>query len=187
MSTQNLSSVAFNVVDQYSEAGKTLVRAYRVGSERAVNAVTTRFESAVNARSLPLVTETVKANLIGAEQKIAGVVARGVTLGANGADFTIDQVARVANGGIERLSSAGARVEKVIGATAAQKVNTLALPAATVSLQIASFVAESSKFLSERVTGVEDIVVAPAKRAAKKVAKTKPAAKRASRRTTRSA
>jgi hypothetical protein len=169
MSTQNLSSVAINVVDQYSEAGKTLVHAYRVSSKRAVNAVTTRFESAVNARSLPLVTETVKANMIGAEQKITGVVARGVNRGANGADYTIDQAARVANGGIERLSSAGARVEKFIGATAVQKVNTLALPAATVSLQIANFVAESSKFLSERVTGAEDIVVAP-KRAAKKAA-----------------
>jgi hypothetical protein len=180
MSTQNLSSVASNVVDQYSEAGKTLVHAYRVGTERAVNAVNARFASVVNARSLPLVNDTLKANLIGAQQKIASVVSRSVTLGTNGAEYTIEQVARAATGGIERLSSAGDRVEKVIGAAAVQKANTLVLPAVNVSLQIANFVAEGSKFLSERVTGVEEIVV-PAKKAAKTVARKKPAAKRATR------
>jgi hypothetical protein len=180
MSTQNLSSVAFDVVGQYNQAGKQLVRAYRVGSDRAVDAVNARFESAVNARPLALVSDTIKANLIGAEKKLTGVVSRGVNLGANGAEFTINQAARVANGSIERMVNVGERVESVIGATAVQRVNTLALPAATMSLQIANFVAQSSKFLSERVTGVEE-VVAPAKKAAKKVAK-KPAAKRTARR-----
>jgi len=187
MSTQNLSSVAFDVVGQYSEAGKTLVHAYRVGTDRAVSAVNARFASVVNARSLPLVTDTVKAKLIGAETKIAGVVSRGATLGANGADFTIDQVARAANVGIERLSSATARVENVIGASAVQKVNTLALPAATVSLQIANFVADSSKVLSDRVVGAEAIVVKPARKAAKKVAAKKPVKKVATKRVARTA
>jgi len=185
MSTQNLSSVAFDVVGQYNQAGKQLVRAYRVGSDRAVDAVNERFESVVNARPLSIVGDTVKANLIGAEKKLTGVVSRGVNLGANGADFTIDQVARVANVGIERMVEASNRVENVIGSTAVQRVNTLALPAATMSLQIANFVAQSSKFLSERVTGVEK-VARPVKKAAKKVAKKKPAAKRATR-TARSA
>src|SRR5439155_26389024 len=98
----------------------------------------------------------------------------------NGAEFTLDQAARFANGSIERIVNVGEPVESVIGATAVQRVNTLALPAATISLQIANFVAQSSKFLSERVTDVEE-VVAPAKKAAKEVAK-KAAAKRTPRR-----
>jgi hypothetical protein len=180
MSTQPLSSIAFDVVGQYTEAGKSLVRAYRVGSDRAVTAVNERFESVVNARTLPLVNDTLKANLIGAEQKIAGVVARGVTLGADGADVTIDRIARGVNVGLERLAGAGARVEGVVGTGTVERVNALALPAATLSLQIATFVAESSKLLSERVAGPEQIVVAPVKKAARKVAK-----KRATRSTRR--
>jgi hypothetical protein len=176
MSTQNLSSVATHVVGQYSEAGKHLVRAYRVGSDRAVSAVSARIESALNARSLPLVTETVKSNLIGAEKKFADALSRGVNFGANGADATIDQLVRGANFGIERLTNAGARVENVLP-TVVQTVNTLALPAANVSLQIANFVAESTKRVSDRVTG-EVVLSTPAKKATRKTAAKKPAAKR---------
>ena len=183
MSTQNLSSVAYNVVGQYNEAGKNLVRAYRVGTDRAVGIVNQRFESVVKARSLPLVTDTVKANLLGAEQKITGLVSRGANLGADRADITLDQIARGVNFGIERLTTAGAKVENVLGASAVQTVNALSMPAAQVSLQIAHLLAESSKRVADKVAGEEIVVaVAAKKKAVKKAVAKKPAAKRATRR-----
>jgi hypothetical protein len=181
MSTQTLSSVAQNVVDQYSLAGKQLVRAYRAGTERAVGAVNERFASVVNARSLPLVTDTVKSSLIDAQQQVAGFLSFGLGLGANGADITIDQLSRRVSTGIERVSGAGTRVETVFGTSALDKIGSFALPLAHVTLEIANVVAEGSKRLSDRVAGVEEVQVAapaPVKKAA---------AKKSVRRTTRRA
>jgi hypothetical protein len=177
MSTQTLRSVAQNVVDQYSLAGKQLVRAYRAGTERAVGAVNERFASVVNARSLPLVTDTVKTSLIDAQQQVAGFVSFGLGLGANGADITIDQLSRRVSSGIERVSGAGTRVESALGTSALDKIGAVALPLAHVTLEIANVVAEGSKRLSDRVAGVEQ-APAPARKAA---------AKKRARRTTRRA
>lgn len=176
MSTPTLSAVARNVVDQYSLAGKQLVRAYRAGTERAVGAVNERFASAVNARSLPLVTDSVKTSLIGAQQQVAGFVAFGLGLGANGADATIDQLARRVSSGIERVAGAGTRVETALGTSALDRIGAFAMPVAHMSLEIANVVAEGSKRLSERVAGVEQ---SPAKAPARKAA-----AKKRVRRTT---
>ena len=169
MSTQTLSSVALNVVGQYNLAGKQLVRAYRAGTERAVGAVNERFAAVVNARTLPLVNDQVKSSLINAEQQIAGFVSNGLTLGANGADLTIDQLATRVNGGIERISGTTSRIETAFGTSALGTVGRFALPVAYLTLEIANVVAQGTKRLSERVAGSDDVVVAaPAKKAAKK-------------------
>lgn len=172
MTTQTLTSVALDVVGQYNQAGKQLVRAYRAGTERAVGAVNERFASTVNARSLPLVTDSVKHSLIQAQQQVAGVVSLGLSVSANGADIAIDQVALRVNNGIERLSNTTARVENAFGTSALNKVGAFAMPVACVSLELANAVAQGSKRLSERVAGEEEVIAgAPAKKAAKKVAK----------------
>jgi hypothetical protein len=169
MSTQTLTSVAINVVGQYNQAGKQLVRAYRSGTERAVDAVNTRFASAVNARSLPLVTDSVKASLIGAQQQVAGAVSFGLGLGANGADITIDQVARSVSTGIERISDATSRIDTAFGTSALDRIGAFALPVAYVSLELANVAAQGSKRLSDRVAGEDQpVAAAPAKKAAKK-------------------
>lgn len=169
MSTQTLSTVAINVVGQYNQAGKHLVRAYRLSTERAVGAVNDRFAAVVNARQLPLVNDNVKASLIVAQQQIAGLVAGGLSASANGADATIDQLARGAKGGIERIAETGTKIETVFNTSVLDTVGVLAMPAAYVSLEIGNIVAQGSKRLSERVTGGEEVVVAvPAKKAAKK-------------------
>ena len=155
MSTQTLTSVAMNVVGQYNQAGKQLVRAWRAGTERAVGAVNERFASAVNARTLPFVTDDVKASLIDAQQQVAGIVAYGLGLPATGADLTIDQVARRVHNGIERISDTTARVESAFGTSALDKVGVFAMPVAYVSLELANVVAQGSKRLSERVAGDE--------------------------------
>ena len=171
MSTQTLSSVAIDVVDQYNLVGKQLVRAWRAGTERAVVATNERFASALNARPLPLVNDHVKASLIDAQQQVAGLVSFGLSLPANGADMTIDRVARRVHTGIERLSNTATRVEAAFGTAALGKVTLFALPVAQVSLSLANAVAEGSKRLTERVAGADEAVVAaPATKAAKKPA-----------------
>jgi hypothetical protein len=178
MSTQTLSTVAINVVGQYNQAGKHLVRAYRTSTERAVGAVNERFAAAVNARPLPLVSENVKSSLITAQQHLVNLVAGGLSASANGADATIDQLARGAKGGIERIAETGTKIETVFNTSVLDTVNVLALPAAYVTLEIGSLVNQRSKQLSERMTGTgeETVAEAPVK---------KPAAKKRAARTRR--
>src|SRR5262245_37045738 len=106
MSTQTLSSIAIDVVDQYHAAGKHLVHAYRAGTQRAVGAVNERFANAVNTRRLPLVTEPMKESVIEAQRQVADFLAYGLGLPASGADITLDQVSRRVADGIERMTSA---------------------------------------------------------------------------------
>lgn len=169
MTNPSMTAVAKHVVGQYNEAGRQLVRAYRAGTERAVGAVNQRFASALQARSLPLVTETVKGSLIDAQQQVAGAVSFGLGLGANGADIAIEQVARRVNNGIDRLSHTTERVQTAFGISSLDKVGMLALPVAYVSLELAAAVANGSKRLSDRVAGApEAAVAAPARKTARK-------------------
>ena len=191
MTTESLSAVAKDVVHQYHAAGKQLVRAYRAGTARAVGAVNAGFAATLNARPLPLVTESVKGSLIETQQQVAGVVSFGLGLGANGADIAIDQVAmRVANG-IDRLAHTGARVDGALGVAAMDKVGGFALPVAQASLGLAQAVAQGSKRLSDRVAGeaaAPAVKKAARKPASRKTAARKPAAKAAAKpRTARTA
>jgi hypothetical protein len=168
MTNQTFTSVALNVVGQYNQAGKQLVHAYRAGSDRVVRNVNERFAAALDARSLPLVTDSVKASLIDAQQVLAGFVTSGVAAGTDRADAGIDTVARGVASGIEGLAGAGARIETAFNVQALDTVGTLAMPLAQVSLEIANRVANGSKLVSERVAGEEIVAAAPVKAAAKK-------------------
>jgi hypothetical protein len=181
MSTQNLSTLAIGVVEQYHAAGKNLVLAYRAGTERAIGAVNARFESAVNMPRLR-VSEPMKASVIEAQRHVADFVAFGLGLPANGADATIDQLSRRVANGIERVSSATSKVENAFGAQALDKAGSLVLPVARVSLAVASAVAQRTSQLSERVAGAQESVAAQPVKAARKTSAKKPARKAVTRR-----
>jgi hypothetical protein len=167
MTHQTFSTVAINVVGQYNQAGKQLVNAYRAGSDRVVRNVNERFAAMLDARSLPLVTETVKSSLIDAQQVLSGFVTSSVAMGSDRAESGIDNVARGVKTGIEGLAGAGARIETALNVQALDTVSTLALPLAQVSLEIAHRVAKGSKRVSERVAG-DEVIAAPVKAVAKK-------------------
>jgi len=169
---QTLSSVASNVVGQYSQVGKLIVGTYRAGAQRFVNGANTRYAEFVNSRSLPLVNGAVKASLIDVQQQIAGLVEGGITRGTDRAEQAIDLVAGGLNGGIRRIAATKERVETAFDTTALTTVGALTLPAAQISLEIANRAVEGTKRLSARVIGTEPEVVV-----------TKPAVKKAARRT----
>ena len=76
MSTQTISSAALHLVGQYTDAGKTLAGPYRAGAHRLLNGAASRTSEFLNARQLPLVSETLKARLIGAQEKVNGFLAK---------------------------------------------------------------------------------------------------------------
>lgn len=172
MTTQSLSSVASDIVGQYSQASKHLVDAYRSGAQRLVIASNTRYVTLLKSGALPLVTEDVKANLFKAQTKITSLVEQGINTGSDRAEQAIDFFANGVNGGIQRVAAATDRVEEALNTKALTKVGTVAiLPVAQVSLNLVTRAAEGTKRLSARVAGTEAAVapvVAKAKRVVKK-------------------
>jgi hypothetical protein len=172
MTTQSLSSVASNIVGQYSQASKHIVGAYRSGAQRLVNGANTSYVSFLKSGALPLVTDDVKARLFEVQTKITGLVEQGINSGSDRAEQAIDFVAGGVNGGIQRVAAAADRVEEALDTNAITKVGQVAiLPVAQVSLTLVTRAAEGTKRLSARVAGAPAKaapVVAKAKRVVKK-------------------
>jgi hypothetical protein len=171
MTTQSLSSVASDIVGQYSQASKHLVDAYRSGANRLVIGANTRYVTFLKSGALPLVTEDVQARLFAVQTKITGLVEEGINSGSDRSEQAIDFVAGAVNGGIDRVAAAAGRVEEALNTNAITKVGEVAiLPVAQVSLTLVTRAAEGTKRLSARVAGTE-AKAAPAVAKAKRVVK----------------
>ena len=168
MSTQTLSSVASNVVGQYTQVGKLIIGTYRAGAQRWVAGANTRYANYLNARSLTLVNDAVKTSLIDAQQQIAGFVEGGITTGTHRADQVLDLIAGGVHAGIQRIAATAERVATAFDSNALTTVRSLTMPAAQVSLEFANRAVEGTRRLSERVIGADAPMAATAKRAAKK-------------------
>lgn len=171
MSMQTFSSVATRVVGQYSQVGKFVVDAYRGAANRLVTGANTRYAAFLENRSLPLVTDAVKASLLDANQRVSGMFESGIARGSKRADQAIELVSGGVNGGIKRVASTAERVEAVFDTSAITTLGTLTMPAAQISLELANLAVNGTKRLSQRFNDLQDdIVEAPAvtKRAAKK-------------------
>ncbi|WP_162591029.1 hypothetical protein [Variovorax sp. PBL-E5] len=181
MSTQNFASAAIHVVGQYSDAGKTLVSAYRSGAHRLLNGAASRYGQFLGNRQLPLLNEDIKARLIGAQEKVNGFLANRLDIDTSRVVNVMDRVATGATTGIESVSKLAARVESPLGNSVLGTLNSLHMPIAQVSVQIADRIVAGAKKIEDRVAG------APVAKAARTVkAKAKPVARRAAR-TTRKA
>ncbi|WP_076998041.1 hypothetical protein [Variovorax sp. KK3] len=181
MSTQTISSAALHVVGQYNEAGKTLVSAYRTGARRLLDGAASRTSAFLGARQLPLVTDDVKARLIGAQEKVNGFLANRLDIDTSRVVAVMDRVAVTTTSGIESVANVAARVESPLGTSVLQALGTLNQPIATISVQIADRIADGAKKIEGRVAG-EETPVQVVKAKARSTA-----ARRPVRRTTRKA
>lgn len=178
MSTPNFASAAIHVVGQYNDAGHTLVSAYRTGAHRLLNGAASRYSQLLGQRQLPLMNDDIKAKLIGAQEKINGFLAQRLDIDTSRVVNAMDRVATGATSGIESAAHLAARVESPLASSVLGTLNSLHMPIAQVSVQIADRIAAGAKQIEARVAGG---TVAKAR-----TAKAKPAARRAAR-TTRTA
>jgi hypothetical protein len=176
MSNQSLATAANHVVYQYSAAGKTLNQAYRTTVERVLDTAKTRFVSALEARSIPLVNTQVKTQLVNAQSLLAGFMLKGTQDTCNRAEQAIDMIAARATSGIASVESAVARAEASFKFAKFDAVRTLNAPIAALATQIADKVAEGAKAVEARVGVVAEeaaeaevaVAAKPARRAARK-------------------
>ncbi|MEJ8845155.1 hypothetical protein [Variovorax rhizosphaerae] len=174
MSNQSLATAATHVVAQYSAAGKTLNQAYRATVERLLGDAKTRFESVLDARSLPLVNDQIKSQLVNAQEVLSGYMLKGVQTVYGQADQAIDMIAKGANSGIETVASTVARVESSFEFINLDPVRAMNAPIASLATQIADKVVEGAKAVEARLGVVAEemtevaVVAKPARRAARK-------------------
>ena len=178
MSNQSLAIAANHVVNQYSAAGKTLSQAYRTTAERVLGKAKSRFVTALEARSLPLVNDQIKSKLVSAQQVLAGYMLKGVQTAYDRADQAIDAIAARATSGIQSVDNTVARIESSIKLANFDAVRTLNAPIASLATKIADKVAEGAKAVEARVGVVAEeaaeaevaVAAKPARRAARKAA-----------------
>jgi hypothetical protein len=158
-----LNAIATDVVGHYGHAAKSLVAACHTASKRALAASGSRYAKLVEWAPLPVVGSERKARIVAAERRVAGVVGEGVGRIAQGYDRGIEFVSGQALKGIENFAERTDWAKDMFVVDTLRRIN---LPAAKLSLKIASRVDDAASALSARAKGT---VVRPvAKKAAKK-------------------
>jgi hypothetical protein len=164
-----LNAIATDVVGHYGNAAKSLVAACRTASKRALAASGSRYAKLVERIPLPVVGDESKARIVAAEQRVAGVVGEGVVRVAQGYDRGIELVSGQTLKGLEAFAQRTDWAKDMFVVDTVRRIN---LPAAKLSLKIASHIDDAASALSARAKGtVEQPVAKPAakKRAAKRV------------------
>jgi len=140
-----INAIATDVVGHYGNAAKNLVAAYRTASERALAASGSRYAKLVDR--LPLVADDNKARLVAAERRVAATVGEGVTRIADGYDRGIEFVSGKVVKGLEAFAERTEWTKDMFVVETARRVQ---LPAAKLSLEIASRIDEATGTLSAR-------------------------------------
>ncbi len=154
MSTQTtLASAAIHVVGQYNDAGKTLVGAYRTGVHRLLGGAASRYSEFLGNRQIPMVGDKVKANLIGAQEKINGFLANRLDIDTSRIVSVMDRVAAGTTSGIETVAGRVARVESPVATSVISTLSAIHQPIANVSVQIADKIVAGTKQIEARVAG----------------------------------
>ena len=165
--TTTLNSIATDVVGRYGNAAKNLVAAYRTVSERALAANGSRYAKLVER--LPLVGEESKARIVAAERRVAEVVGEGVVRIAQGYERGIEFVSSQALKGLETFAQRTDWAKDMFVVDTVRRIN---LPAAKLSLKIASRVDDLATALSARAEGTIAKPAAKKARVAKRARRT---------------
>jgi hypothetical protein len=163
--TVTLNAIATDVVGHYGNAAKNLVAAYRAASERALAASGSRYAKLVER--LPRIGDDSKARIVAAERRVAATIGQGVTRTAEGYDRGIELVSGQVLKGIEAFAERTDWTKDMFVVETMRRIN---MPAAKLSLEIASRIDEATNTLSARAEGgVEQPVAKPATKTAKRV------------------
>ena len=166
--TVTINAIATDVVGHYGNAAKNLVAAYRTASERALATSGSRYAKLVER--LPIVGDDGKARIVAAERRVAEIVGEGVERTAAGYDRGIELVSGQVLKGLEAFAE---RTEWTKDMFVVETARRFQMPAAKLSLEIASRIDDATGSLSARVEGEQ-----PVAKAVKNVAKRRAGAKR---------
>ena len=164
-----LNAIATDVVGHYGHAAKSLVAACQTASERALAAGGSRYAKLVERTQLPVVGGESKARIVAAERRVAEVVGEGVVRIAQGYERGIEFVSSQALKGLETFAQRTDWAKDMFVVDTVRRIN---LPAAKLSLKIASRVDDLASALNARAKGTAAKPAVKKARVAKRVRRT---------------
>lgn len=175
MTIQTLSNVTIETIENYRNAANAAVKAYRVGSQRLIDAVNAGLEKGVYAR-----TEEYAPNLTLTMNQLRGNVTDIIVKGVDGVSANTERAITVSTtAAAERVSKVAefaAGFDNRVVVSGLDAAVRLSMPGAKAALAVSAKVAERADALSRAVAGKP--VKAAARKAAKAVEKKAVRAKR---------
>jgi hypothetical protein len=102
--TEQISTVAEQLIDGFDSGAHQVIGAYREGGERLAQAAKARWDAALKESGPNLSPETRK-NALHARKVIGGYYSRGVQLSAGGAEVAVATVVQAARVAVQRASA----------------------------------------------------------------------------------
>ena len=175
MSNKKLSTVTNELIESYGNTAKNVIKAYRVGNERAVVYVDQSWATAVQKAGTRLSAE-VRGNALAAQKKITSFYAQGVTLTSDGADTAVNKAVELAGKGVEQVAANASRFEKAMGVTTLHTLAVAAVPAAEAVTKVAAKLEAQTGVLASKIAGAKAKAAVAKRPAAKKAVRARKAA-----------
>jgi len=148
MTTQTLSHLTLQTVDNYRTAANQAVVAYRLGSHRLVKVLNAALENSVYPRTARLAPKTTR-RMDGVRGNVSEVVVKGIDQVAERTEQAIEMSATAAAAQITKVARFAAGVDNDIVAGGLQAAARLSLPGAKVALAVSGKVAEGAGALAD--------------------------------------
>lgn len=136
MTAKSLAGVTTDLIHAYGNTARHVINAYRVGGERIVDAVEERWEGALQA-SGPKWTNEMRHQALAAQRLAGGFCARSLGMTTQGADELVQQIIRLATGGVKQAAANATRFEEQTGFCGLNQLSATAAPAAEVAGRLA--------------------------------------------------
>jgi hypothetical protein len=186
MTTQYLSHVTLETIENYRNAAAQGVLAWRTGGRRLIGAVNGALQHSVYPRTAKLAPRATEF-MNGVRGNVSQIVSKGLEQSATGAAHAIELGANAAGTQLNKLAQLAAAVESPAVANGLQTVARLTMPGAKVALAISGKVAAGAAALADAAgarpvrRAVRKAAAVPRAKARRSGAAVKKAVKRATR------
>ena len=147
MTTQTLSHLTLQTLDNYRTAANQAVVAYRLGSHRLVNVLNATLENSVYPRTAKLAPKATR-RMDGVRGNVSDVVVKGIDQVAERTEQAIESSSTAAAAQVKKAARFAAGIDNGIVAGGLQAAVRLTMPGAKVALAVSGKVAEGASALA---------------------------------------
>lgn len=162
MTTENLSTVASDLIESYGNAVNNVIEACRVGGERMVGVLEQRWNRALKESRSPLSAETAR-NASAAQLAFSVCYIKGLGLTTHGAQQVVSQAVKVLESGIERVAANASKFEEKTGVTSLTTLARATTPGAVFLTKLAAQAEQKTAGLIRKIAD-EDVTTVSARR-----------------------